>query len=137
MGVLIDRVTATVKHKTKKQEGGFIGALLSPLVTSIEQPVIFLVVKGISGRGVRRAGRSEAKWMNWNYISDNKLTLYESKNKRKKVTKTIVSKQIMQWILYWNHDLLKLIHCNKLYKLQNVLQICNYSQEKSISLLSK
>ena len=52
---------ADVSTFFKKQEGGFIGALLSPLVTSIEQPVIFLVVKGISGRGVRRAGRSEVK----------------------------------------------------------------------------
>ena len=41
----------------KKQEGGFLGALLAPLAASIMQPVISSVVKGIIGRGVRRAGR--------------------------------------------------------------------------------
>ena len=57
LGVLIDGVTETVKHETKKQEGGFIGALLAPSVHSLVQRIIFSVVKGISGRKVRRAGR--------------------------------------------------------------------------------
>ena len=56
-GVLIIIVTETVKHEIKKQEGGFLSALLAPLVTSLVQPVICSVVKGISGRGVRKAGR--------------------------------------------------------------------------------
>ena len=56
-GVLIDGVTETVKHEIKKQEGGCLGALLALLATSLVQPVISSVVKGISGRGVRRAGR--------------------------------------------------------------------------------
>ena len=56
-GVLIDGVTETVKLETKKQESLFPGALLAPLAASIVEPVISLVVKGISGRGVRRAGR--------------------------------------------------------------------------------
>ena len=43
--------------KQKKQEGGFIGALLATLAASLLQPVISSVVKGISGRGVRRRGR--------------------------------------------------------------------------------
>ena len=55
-GVLIDDVTETVKHEVKKQEGRFLGALLGPLVASLLQPVISSVIKGISGRGVRRAG---------------------------------------------------------------------------------
>ena len=55
--VLIDRVTGTVKHEIKKQEGGFFGALLAPLAASLVQPVILSVIKGISGRGVRRGGR--------------------------------------------------------------------------------
>ena len=55
-GVLIDGVTETVKHEIKK-EGGLLGALLAPLPTSIVQPVISSVVKGINGRGVRRTGR--------------------------------------------------------------------------------
>ena len=56
-GVLIDGVTETVKHKIKKQKGGFLGALLVPLPASLVQPVISSAVKGISGRRVRRAGR--------------------------------------------------------------------------------
>ena len=56
-GVIIDGVTETVKHVAKKQEGGFLGALLAPLATSLVQPVISSVVKGISRRGISRAGR--------------------------------------------------------------------------------
>ena len=54
-GVLIDEVNDTVKHEVKKQEGKFLGALLALLAASLVQPVISSVVKGISGRGVRRA----------------------------------------------------------------------------------
>ena len=54
--VLVDGVTETVKHKIKK-ECRFLGALLVSLDASLVQPVISSVVKGISGRGVRRAGR--------------------------------------------------------------------------------
>ena len=57
LGVLIDGVTGTVKHEIKNQEGGFLGALLASLATSLVQPVISSVVKVISRRGVRRAGR--------------------------------------------------------------------------------
>ena len=57
MGVWIDGVTKTIKHEIKKQEGGFLGALLTPLVTSLVQPVISTVVKAVKGRGVRRAGK--------------------------------------------------------------------------------
>ena len=56
-GVLIDGVTKTEKHEIKKQKGGFLGVLLGPLAASLVQSVISSVVKGISGRGVRRAGR--------------------------------------------------------------------------------
>ena len=48
----------------KKQEGGFLGALLGPIAASLVQSANFSVVKGISGRGFRRAG----KWyMNENF----------------------------------------------------------------------
>ena len=40
-----------------KQAGGFIGTWLAPLAASIVQPVISSVVKGISGKGVRKSGR--------------------------------------------------------------------------------
>ena len=56
-GVLIDGVAETVKHKIKKQKGRFLGTFPAPLAASLVQPVIFLVVKGISGRGIRWAGR--------------------------------------------------------------------------------
>ena len=56
--VLIDGITETVKHEIKrKQEGGFLGALLATLAASLVKPVISLVIKGISGRGIRRVGR--------------------------------------------------------------------------------
>ena len=58
LGVLIESVTETVKHEIKKiQEGGFLGALLAPLAASLVQPVVSSVVKCISERGVRRAGK--------------------------------------------------------------------------------
>ena len=63
-GVLTVWVTETVKHKIKKkQEGRFPGALLAPSAASLVQPVISSVVKSISGRGVKRAGRG--------YINEN------------------------------------------------------------------
>ena len=55
--VLIDGITETVKHKIKKLECGFSGAFLARLAASLVQPVISSVVKGISGRGLRRSGR--------------------------------------------------------------------------------
>ena len=51
-GVLIDGVAETVKHEIKKQEGGFLGALLAPLAALLVQPV-----KGVTERGIRKAGR--------------------------------------------------------------------------------
>ena len=62
-GVLIDAVTETIKDEIIKQEGWFDGALLAPLAASLVEPVISSVVKGVSGRGVRRAARG--------YINDN------------------------------------------------------------------
>ena len=56
LGVLIDGVTEAVKHEITKLECRFLGALLAPLATSLVQPVISSIVKGISGRGVRRTG---------------------------------------------------------------------------------
>ena len=50
MSVLIDGVTETIKHEMKKQEGGFLDALITPLAPSLVQPMIFSVVKAISGR---------------------------------------------------------------------------------------
>ena len=54
--VLIDGLTESVKNEIKKKDG-FLGAFLEPLAASLVQPAISSVAKGISGRGVRRAGR--------------------------------------------------------------------------------
>ena len=56
--VLTDGVTEIAKHEIKNQESGFLRTLLAPLTASFVQPVISSVVKGISRRGVRRAGRN-------------------------------------------------------------------------------
>ena len=55
--VSIDSITKTVKYKIKKQEYRFLPTLLTSLVASLMWPVIFSVLKVISGRGVRRAWR--------------------------------------------------------------------------------
>ena len=62
LGVLIDGVTETVKDEIEKREGGFLGALLAPSASSLVQPLISSVVKRISRRGVRRAGREYIKF---------------------------------------------------------------------------
>ena len=43
--VLIDGVTEIVRDEIKKQEGVFLGTLLTPLAASVVQPVISLVVR--------------------------------------------------------------------------------------------
>ena len=40
LGILIDGVSETVKKKKKNQDGGFLGAVLTPLAASLIQPVI-------------------------------------------------------------------------------------------------
>ena len=55
--VLICGIDKTVKHEIKKQQGGFLPVSLAPLAASLAHPVTSSVVKGVSGRGVRRAGR--------------------------------------------------------------------------------
>ena len=70
-GVLINWVTETVKHEVKKQECGFLGALLAPLAASVVQPVISSVVKGISQRGVIRAGGGGVRTTERGYTNKN------------------------------------------------------------------
>ena len=43
--LLVDGVTETVKYEKEKQEGGFLGALVVCLATSLVPPVISSVVK--------------------------------------------------------------------------------------------
>ena len=54
--VSIDGISETVKHEIRKKEGVILVALLTPLATSLAQLMISSVVKGISGREVRRVG---------------------------------------------------------------------------------
>ena len=54
---LFDGVTDSEKHEIKKQESRFFWALLATLAALLVQPVTFSVVKGISGRRVREAGK--------------------------------------------------------------------------------
>ena len=55
--VLIDRVIEAVKDEIKKQEGGFLTALLAPLAASVVQLVTSSVANCIAGRRVMGAGR--------------------------------------------------------------------------------
>ena len=57
LNVLIDGVGETVKYEIKKQGGGFLDTILAPLVVSLVEPMISSVIKGISGRGFRIAGK--------------------------------------------------------------------------------
>ena len=56
-GILTNEVIETVKHDIKTQEDGFLGVLLASSAALLVQPVISSIMKGISRRGVRRAGR--------------------------------------------------------------------------------
>ena len=86
-GVLIDGVTEIEKDEIKKQEGGFLGVLLVPLAASLVQPVISSVVKGVSEKVVRRAGRGNKNqkclepFHPWNNIEiTNYLMAFYSRN---------------------------------------------------------
>ena len=57
LNVLIDGVGETVKYEIKKQGGGFLDTILAPLAVSLVEPMISSVIKGISGRGFRIAGK--------------------------------------------------------------------------------
>ena len=57
LGVLIDGVTEAAKHEIKKQEGGFLGAVLASLAASLVQPMISSIIKDVCRREVRRAGQ--------------------------------------------------------------------------------
>ena len=66
LNILVDGITETVKHETKKQEGGILPALLSPLFTSSVLPIVSSVVKGMSRRGLRELKLLVAlKAMSW------------------------------------------------------------------------
>ena len=54
-GALIDGVTETIKHEIKKQEDGFLKATSARSAASLVEPVVSLIVKGISGIRIIRS----------------------------------------------------------------------------------
>ena len=54
-GALIDGVTETIKHEIKKQEDGFLKAISARSAPSLVEPVVSLIVKGISGIRIIRS----------------------------------------------------------------------------------
>ena len=52
-GALLKGVSETIKHEAKEQRGGFLSMLLGTLGASLLGHVL---LKGLSGRGVIRAG---------------------------------------------------------------------------------
>ena len=52
-GVLLKRVGETIQHEAKEQRGGFLSMLLNTLVASLLGDIL---LKGLSGKGVIRAG---------------------------------------------------------------------------------
>ena len=57
-GILLNRITETVKNEVKEQKGGFLSMLLGTLGASLLGD---LLTKNLSGRGVIRAGEGTIK----------------------------------------------------------------------------
>ena len=55
-GLLINNETETIKHQIKKQEHGFLGAIMASLAASLVASVGSSSINPITGRGVRIAG---------------------------------------------------------------------------------
>ena len=73
LGVLTDGVNWNRKTWNKKQQEGLLGALLATLFASLVKLVISSLVNGISGIGVRKAGRG---YMDKNISSTSSLKQY-------------------------------------------------------------
>ena len=68
-GLLIDCAIEIVKHETKKQECGFLGAIMAPIATSLIAPMpssliqpmtsSWININAISGKGVMRPGKDK------------------------------------------------------------------------------
>ena len=57
-GVLLKGVSVTIQHEAKEQRGGFLSMLLGTLGASLLGDVLS---KGLSGRGVIRAGEGKIR----------------------------------------------------------------------------
>ena len=56
--LLIDGATETVKHEVKKQEGKFVGAIMTLMAASLIRPMAS-VLNALSGKGVMGAGKEQ------------------------------------------------------------------------------
>ena len=67
LGLLTDSVTETVKHEIKKQEGGFLTAMMVPMAASLRapmsssliQPIASLLIIAITGKEVMIAEKQQ------------------------------------------------------------------------------
>ena len=53
-GLLIDVSTETVKHEIKKQEGGFLGAMMAPMTASMIAPMASSNMLGLNLRKIKK-----------------------------------------------------------------------------------
>ena len=58
-GVLIDGATETAKHEIKKQEDGFLGAMMTTMAASLIQPVVSSLINAISEREFKRTEKRQ------------------------------------------------------------------------------
>ena len=72
-GLLMDSASETVKHRIKKQEGGFLPAMIAPINAWTIASMAFLLIKpvasslinAITGNGVRRARKWQGGISPW------------------------------------------------------------------------
>ena len=75
-GLLMDSASETVKHRIKKQKGGFLSAMIAPInawtiasmASLLIKPVAFSLINAITGNGVRRARKWQGGISPWNTI---------------------------------------------------------------------
>ena len=67
LGLLIDGTIETEKHEIKRQEGGFLGAMMGPTAASLIaamaslliQPAASSLINAITGKDIIRAGKGQ------------------------------------------------------------------------------
>ena len=62
--LLIDGATEIVKYEIKKQEGGFLPAMMEPMATSMIAPMVSSLINAISGKSKSRENRKRTtRWI--------------------------------------------------------------------------
>ena len=64
-GLLMDSASETVKHRIKKQEGGFLSAMIAPIDAWTIASIASLLIKPVTGNGVRRARKWQGGISSW------------------------------------------------------------------------